>query len=311
MSKQGPFQSTGASPADGSHIASGKYQSRVVSLRSKYPNITYPNDPNEHYPRYKPPPGVKKLGKVTVLKFEGEQVPTRTDLVEGRELQTFLQRSSPERDADTTRRLYLVEGWDPDLIVNRKASYWSRTSGRGGWDAILFLDPPVREIFIGSPPHVQQVSVPGEPYQGGYPDFSKYEDLDDACSSCGPSRQPMLEDICFYWTHHRKSIVVADEPVVATIFLRKIVASNYMLCIGYIVALLGELDYNVSRRDRPISELDITWVEERWKDLQAWNRQCAQYCDSVEAILDSFEISLSENEAPSSWESCEKDFHVI
>ena len=121
----------------------------------------------------------------------------------------------------------------------------------------------------------------------------------------------MLEDICFYWTHHRKSIVVADEPVVATIYLRKIVASNYMLCIGYIVALLGELDYNVSRRDRPISELDITWVEERWKDLQAWNRQCAQYCDSVEAILDSFEIPLSENEASSSWESCEKDFHVI
>ena len=116
MSKQAPFQSTGASPTDGSHIASGKYQSRVVSLRSKYPNVTYPNDPNENYPRYKPPPGVKKLGKVTVLKFEGEQVPARTDLVEGRELQTFLQRSSAERDADTARRLYLVEGWDPDLI---------------------------------------------------------------------------------------------------------------------------------------------------------------------------------------------------
>ena len=70
MSKQAPFQSTGASPVDGSHIASGKYQSRVISLRSKYPDINYPNDPSEHYPRYKPPPGVKKLGKVTVLKFE-------------------------------------------------------------------------------------------------------------------------------------------------------------------------------------------------------------------------------------------------
>ena len=56
----------------------------MVSLRLKYPNITYPNDPNEHYPRYKPPPGVEKLGKVTILKFEGEQVPARTDLVEGR-----------------------------------------------------------------------------------------------------------------------------------------------------------------------------------------------------------------------------------
>jgi hypothetical protein len=176
---------------------------------------------------------------------------------------------------------------------------------------ILFLDCPVREAFIGSPPQVQQVSVPGEPYQGGYPDFMKYENIDDACSSCGPSRQSILEDICFYWAHHRDSVVVSDEPVITTLFLKKIVASNYMLCIGYIVALLGELDYNVSRRDRPISTLDITWIEERWKDLQAWNRQCSQYCDSVEAIMDSFHIPLSEAEASVSWEKCEKDFHVI
>lgn len=88
----------------------------MVPLRSKCPSITCPNDPNEHYPRYKPSPGVKKLGKVTVLKFEGEQVLARTDLVECRRLQAFLQRSLAERNADTARLLYLVEGWDRDLI---------------------------------------------------------------------------------------------------------------------------------------------------------------------------------------------------
>ena len=82
----------------------------------KFPSITCPNDPNEHYLRYKPSPGVKKLGKGTVLKFEGEQVPARTDLVECRRLQAFLQRSLAERNADTARFLYLVEGWDRDLI---------------------------------------------------------------------------------------------------------------------------------------------------------------------------------------------------
>ena len=176
---------------------------------------------------------------------------------------------------------------------------------------IMFLDCPVREAFIGSPKQVQQVSVPGEPYQGGYPDFMEYENIDDACSSCGPSRQSILENICFYWAHHRDSVVVSDEPVITTLFFKKIVASNYTLCIGYIAALLGELDYNISRRDRPISTLDITWIEQRWKGLQAWNRRCSQYYDSVEAIMDSFQIPLSEAEAFVSWEKCEKDFHVI
>ena len=152
--------------------------------------------------------------------------------------------------------------------------------------------------------------MPGEPYQGGYPDIMKYDDLNDACSTPGPSRESMLEDLSYYWTHYAKDILVEDDPIIATFFLKKIVASNYLLLTGYIGALLHELDYDVSRRDRPISRLQIEWVEERWKDLQAWTRQCSQYCESLEETMYSFDIPR-ESEISKTWETGDRDFYII
>ena len=168
----------------------------------------------------------------------------------------------------------------------------------------------MRDVFIGSRQEAQQLSMPGEPYQGGYPDFMRYKDLDDTCSTPGPSRESMLEDLSHYWTQYAKDILVEDDPIIATFFLKKIIASNYLLLIGYIGALLSELDYDVSRRDRPISRLQIEWVEERWKDLQAWTRQCSKYCESVEETMHSFEIP-KESEVSRSWETGGNDFHII
>ena len=121
----------------------------------------------------------------------------------------------------------------------------------------------------------------------------------------------MLEDICFYWTQHNKSVVVGDEPAIATFFLKKILASNYMLCIQHVKSLLRELDFLASRKSQPLTDMEITWAEEQWKNLQAWSRQCSEYCDSIESLLDSFGIRFCDNEASSSWISCKKDSHLI
>lgn len=168
----------------------------------------------------------------------------------------------------------------------------------------------MRDVFIGSREKAQQLSMPGEPYQGGYPDFMRYNDLDDTSSNPGPSRESMLEDLAYYWTQYAKDIHVEDDPFIATFFLKKIVASNYFLLIGYIGALLSELDYDVSRRDHPISRFQIEWVEERWKDLQAWTRQCSKYCESVEETLYSFDIPR-ESEISETWEAGGRDFYII
>ena len=121
----------------------------------------------------------------------------------------------------------------------------------------------------------------------------------------------MLEDVFHYWTQYAKDVLVEDDPTIAIFFLKKIIASNYLLLIEYIGALLSELDCDVSRRDRPISRLQIEWVEERWKDLQAWTtRQCSKYCESVEETMYGFEIPM-ESEVSKSWETSGKDFYII
>ena len=138
----------------------------------------------------------------------------------------------------------------------------------------------------------------------------RYNDLNDSRSTPGPSRESMLEDLSYYWTHHAKDLFVEDNPIIAIFFLKKIIASNYFLLIGYIGALLSELDYNISRRNRAISRFQIEWVEERWKDLQAWSRQCSKYCESVEETMYSFEIPM-ESELSKSWKIGDKDFIII
>ena len=168
----------------------------------------------------------------------------------------------------------------------------------------------MRDVFIGNLREAYQVSMPGEPYQGGYPDFMRYGDLNESCSTPGPSRESMLEDLSYYWTQYAKDILVEDDPIIATFFLKKILASNYFLLIGYIGALLSELDYGVAQRNRPISRLQIEWVEERWKELQAWTRQCSKYCESLEETMYSFGIPM-ESEPSKSWEIGDKDFYII
>ena len=120
----------------------------------------------------------------------------------------------------------------------------------------------------------------------------------------------MLEDLTYYWTQYAKDVFVEDDPFIATFFLKKIIASNYMLLIGYIGVLLSEVDFDVSRRDRHISRLQIGWVEERWKDLQALNRQLPKYLESVEETMYSFGIP-TESSVSKAWEIGDKDFYII
>ena len=153
--------------------------------------------------------------------------------------------------------------------------------------------------------------MPSEPYQGGYLDFIKYANTQDACQSVGPSRESMLEDICYYWTHHASCIDIQDDPSISTLFLQKIIASNYMVLIGYVKAMLSTLEWSLSRQNQDISEIKIAWAEQRWSDLQSWSRRCSEYCENVESTMDSLRIPLLEADASKDWISCEKDFHLI
>lgn len=178
--------------------------------------------------------------------------------------------------------------------------------------AVIFLDAPIRDVLLDrgfeSP---ERTSLPSEPYKGGYPDFVNYTDFRDACRTSGPSRESMLEDICYYWTNHQTCVDNLEEPIVATVFLKKIVASNYLILVEYIKGMLSNLEFPWSGQEQDISEIKIAWAEQSWSELQYWSRRCSEYCENVESILDGLEIPLSESEASREWSSCEKDFHVV
>lgn len=172
--------------------------------------------------------------------------------------------------------------------------------------AILFLDPPVRDVV-----RPERTSLPSEPYQGGYSDFMDYTDVLDACQTSGPSRESILEDISYYWTNHSTCVDLQEEPVISTIFLKKIIASNYLMLIEYVRGMLSNLEIAWSRQEQDISEIKIAWAEQRWSELQSWSRRCSEYCDNIESIIDGLGIPLSESQASKEWSSCEKDFHLI
>ena len=174
--------------------------------------------------------------------------------------------------------------------------------------AIIFLDPPVRNIRPDVGYTVQMDSVP---YQGGYPDFIKFTTLQDVCRTSGPPRKSMLEDICYYWTNHGSYIDVKSDPAVSTIFLKKIIASNYMILIEHGRAMLGTIESSLSRQGQDISELQVAWAEQRWSDLQSWIRRYSEYCENVETIIDDTRISLAEEGASKDWLSSKYDFQLI
>lgn len=174
--------------------------------------------------------------------------------------------------------------------------------------AVIFLDPPVRNICpdVGYTENMNSV-----PYQGGYADFIKFTTLQDVCRTSGPSRKSMLEDICYYWTNHASCIDVQGDPAVSTIFLKKIIASDYMILMEHGRAMLSTIELSLSRQGQDISELQIAWAEQRWSDLQSWSRRYSEYCENVESIIDSIRVSSPEEDTSNDWLSSKLDFHVI
>ena len=121
----------------------------------------------------------------------------------------------------------------------------------------------------------------------------------------------MLEDICHYWLQHGANIDLGDEPAAATIFLKKIVASNYMLCIQYIRSVACQLEYIISSRNARWSELSNQWAFEHWTTLQQWSLHCSRYCESIDDILDNFQLHDQNSQGTDNWRGCESDFKVI
>jgi hypothetical protein len=73
----------------------------------------------------------------------------------------------------------------------------------------------------------------------------------------------MLEDICFYFETHAEDLeLLAHEPNAATVFLKKIAATNWVQLADYFDASAHNLEQHFSRNE----SFDVFRIEamERW-----------------------------------------------
>jgi hypothetical protein len=87
-----------------------------------------------------------------------------------------------------------------------------------------------------------------------------------------PPRTSLLDDLCFYHERHASGLTLTPDPLSVTLFVQKIVVSEYMLLINYNRSLLSALGWRLSRRDS-LDVFDPGWVERAWSDLQSFLRR--------------------------------------
>lgn len=196
--------------------------------------------------------------------------------------------------------------------------------------AVILCDPPIRHVLVRTKdlnleqslsikysmslpvrPLVQE--MPNKPFAGGYLDFINHPDFGLDVPE-GPPRSSMLEDLCFYWRNHGTKLSEELGPTSATVFLQKIVASNYLQLIDFVLANISNIEFQLSRRNN-LNGIQSNWTEERWSDLQSWVRRCSEYIEDVEDIMISlgipFPASPIQQNDINDWTSCHKDFQYI
>jgi hypothetical protein len=171
------------------------------------------------------------------------------------------------------------------------------------------VDEPTNIFLLGRRATYARIESETEPFQGGYNDFINYNSLEEAAATSGPPRSSMFDDLCYYYEKHADLVKPDGNPHSVTMFLKKIIASHYMLLAEYNRALLEHLEWLLSRRE-DFGNLGVKWVEERWSDLQSANRRCESYHRHLRSIIRELRIERKRGDPPD-WTSVSEDFLVL
>jgi hypothetical protein len=88
------------------------------------------------------------------------------------------------------------------------------------------------------------------PFLHGYVDFSVWptepgKESSDYADRFGPTRKSLLEDILFYWkvvATQKELEALSREPSIASIFINKIIASNWIVSLEHLSAAMTDLE---------------------------------------------------------------------
>jgi hypothetical protein len=167
--------------------------------------------------------------------------------------------------------------------------------------ALILLDPPVGERFyMGSGSKRKLRSMPSSPYRGGFVDFSPLVkstlEFDDATT--GPGRVSALDDLCYYWSH---SELVHDlsfnVPAAATVFLKRYIASHWMVLLQYSHDLLHRHEHTVNRASK-VTDISSSALEHCWTGVQHLNNRTSGWCEHVNSSIHQFTITGTLGDLP-------------
>ena len=131
----------------------------------------------------------------------------------------------------------------------------------------------------------------------------------------GPPRTSLFEDLQYYFDVHGHKLDTTANPRSATVFIEKIVASEYMLLIQYYQALLYRLHWYLVRVDA-VADLQHQWITQSWSGLVAAQRRLQDHQSSVQDILLClYAEPQTQSSVPAlplqGWKNIKKDFSSI
>jgi Mg2+ and Co2+ transporter CorA len=180
---------------------------------------------------------------------------------------------------------------------------------------MLLVDEPLRHAMYGSKVDnavAKQASGP-EPFQGGYADFIRHDSLEDARKAPAPPRTSMFDDLCFYYRNHSKHLELTQSPGSVTLFAQKIIASEYLLLLGYYRFVLNHLSWTLTRQ-HSLGAFDVGRVERAWSDLQAYHRRLMDHHHNVGLLITALQLPRESKPAtyhtnqPNPWKDTAPDF---
>jgi hypothetical protein len=164
------------------------------------------------------------------------------------------------------------------------------------------------------PWEISTIKITSTPFQGGYADVAPWRFSEDPMQSQGPGRESMNDDLIYYLTERIQDLPNGlQSPEDATIYLRRIVASQYLHLIEYYEAVLSSQAFPLLRQ-KDFSNMQATSLEGQWSDKQLICSRLNRYIKDVAAILLELGVPLDNQQishAEPSWVDSEKDFKYI
>ena len=184
------------------------------------------------------------------------------------------------------------ERWGLGWSVNTSSyTTYSRTYLATG---LVLVDPPVGDLVLTSD-RSQRKRWPNKFYGSGYVDFTPWNGENARSMQqdtvCGPPRTSILDDIAWYWMNLASAEQIAGvqrDAAMSSIFLKKIVASNWNVLLEFVWAKLSEFERELGKFEG--TKLD--YLSDTLCDVNLFRRRLSWYYDEVEMSLRSVGIAV-------------------